>query len=89
MKVSFNYEGNIYYFFITNPKDRIQSCWVKRRFYEEELLNYVAENYSGGIAIDVGACFGNHTLFFANIFDKVISFEPNKELFNILKKIFC
>lgn len=35
-------------------------------------------------AIDIGANIGNHTVFFSDIFDKVISFEPNPLTFKLL-----
>ena len=35
--------------------------------------------------LDIGANIGNHTVFFANYFNKVISFEPNSEVFKVLK----
>ncbi|MEO8330801.1 MAG: FkbM family methyltransferase [Gallionella sp.] len=47
-------------------------------FYEKELLQgmqYLAKDKKG-IAIDVGANIGNHTIYFSRIFSRVISFEP-------------
>lgn len=38
-----------------------------------------------GIALDVGANVGNHTLFFSKYFPRVISFEPNPRLFKLLE----
>lgn len=38
-----------------------------------------------GIALDVGANVGNHTLFFSRYFPRVISFEPNPRLFKLLE----
>ena len=35
--------------------------------------------------LDIGANIGNHTLFFADFFTKVISFEPNERPFKLLK----
>lgn len=35
--------------------------------------------------IDIGANVGNHSLFFSKFFKKVISYEPNKSVFNLLK----
>ena len=47
-------------------------------FYEAGMLSYIRENYSGGNFIDIGACLGNHSIYFSNIADKVYSFEPLK-----------
>ena len=37
-----------------------------------------------GLAVDVGANIGNHSLFFANYFDEVISLEPNPRIYELL-----
>lgn len=37
-----------------------------------------------GIAIDIGANIGNHSLFFSDFFRKVLSFEPNPRTFKVL-----
>lgn len=36
-------------------------------------------------AVDVGANVGNHSVFFSEIFNKVVSFEPNPKVYNLLK----
>jgi FkbM family methyltransferase len=36
------------------------------------------------ICLDIGANIGNHSLFFSNFFEKVISFEPNPETYEVL-----
>lgn len=38
-----------------------------------------------GAALDVGGNIGNHAVFFANMFSRVISFEPNTDIFPILQ----
>jgi FkbM family methyltransferase len=38
-----------------------------------------------GVALDVGANIGNHSVFFANYFNKVVSFEPHPKIFKLLK----
>jgi len=45
-------------------------------------LNFDPKKYS---CLDVGANIGNHSVFFSKYFNKVISFEPQKEVFEVLK----
>ncbi len=37
-----------------------------------------------GLALDIGANIGNHSLFFSDHFDRVVSFEPNPRTFKVL-----
>ena len=37
------------------------------------------------ICLDIGSNIGNHTLYFAQFFEKVFSFEPHPEIFELLK----
>lgn len=56
-------------------------------YYEKELLlgmQSLAKNKKG-VAIDVGANIGNHTVFFSRTFPGVISFEPGPSNCLILK----
>ncbi len=64
--------------FWTMPFDTICKNITLNHFYEPELLNGMCElvKDKDGIALDIGANIGNHSLFFANRFAKVISFEP-------------
>ena len=43
------------------------------------------ENITCDTCLDIGANIGNHSLFFADLFSKVISFEPNERPFKLLK----
>jgi len=47
-------------------------------FYESEILDYIADSVpAGGTWIDVGACIGTHSVYFATFTaDKVLAFEP-------------
>lgn len=38
-----------------------------------------------GVAVDVGANIGNHSLYFADHFSNVVSLEPNPRLFDLLE----
>lgn len=60
------------------PYDPICREILESGFYEKELLLAMQLLAKGkeGIAIDVGANIGNHTIFFSKIFPQVIAFEP-------------
>lgn len=45
--------------------------------YEYRLLRLLAQQLWGGVYVDVGANIGNHALYLADSFDKVVCFEPN------------
>ena len=60
--------------------------------YESTLLNiameFLEKNFPDALkktAIDAGANIGNHSVFFAQVFKKVYSFEPVLKTFDILK----
>lgn len=58
-------------------------------FYErQELLTtfqYLkAQNLINGLAADIGANIGNHSLFFRNYYPQVFSFEPNPRTYKVL-----
>lgn len=50
-------------------------------FYEQPMLDFIATLGLTGMAIDVGAHVGNHSVYFATRcrFDTVLAFEPNPE----------
>ena len=50
----------------------------------KRLLGSRKARFASSIALDVGANFGNHSLYFSRHFRKVISFEPNPVVANIL-----
>ena len=56
--------------------------------YEKEQLNKIIDitkSKKRRICLDIGANIGNHSLFFSNFFEKVISFEPHYKTFQVLK----
>jgi FkbM family methyltransferase len=58
-------------------------------FYERQELvtafNYLSENnLINGLAADIGANIGNHSLFFRKYYPKVFSFEPNPRTYKVL-----
>ena len=69
---------------VKNPKEHIQKHWMAGNFYEAHKSGLLVEIYrrekKGGTFIDIGACIGNHTLFFAEIMEGfVFAFEPHAE----------
>jgi FkbM family methyltransferase len=60
------------------PYDSICQSIILNGFYERELLQGMCAlvKDKNGIALDIGANIGNHSLFFSKHFDAVISFEP-------------
>lgn len=64
-------------FNIDNPTDHIQKILSSGTWYELDLLESTFGRFHSGIAIDVGAHIGTHTLWFAGIMNKkVVCFEP-------------
>jgi FkbM family methyltransferase len=77
---------------VDDAKDVMSKYWLSGSFYEahnngnyKTILPYIYENYSSGVMVDVGAHKGNHSLFFSQIFDRVISFEPEENNFKCLR----
>lgn len=50
-----------------------------------DLLKEFKNEFLHGTACDIGANIGNHSRYFANKFNKVVSFEPNPMIIDILK----
>lgn len=77
-------------FYLPDLNDYIQrTIYDSCTFFELEILERISMlNLDGKVIIDVGANIGNHSLFFAtNIKNsKVYSFEPNKNITEVLNK---
>lgn len=62
---------------------------IAHEVYEKKeldlILNSLNENAKENTLIDVGANIGNHSLYFSKYFKKIIAFEPQKDLFELLK----
>ncbi len=50
-----------------------------------ELLKEFKNEFIDGTVCDIGANIGNHSRYFANKFNKVVAFEPNPLIIDILK----
>ena len=50
----------------------------------KKLLVLIDVDLSNSIAIDVGANIGNHSIEFSKYFEKVVCFEPNPRVFDVL-----
>lgn len=88
--VDFYYEEMEIKFYLPILNDFIQSIiYENNSFYElgmlEDVRKRIGENK---IIIDIGANIGNHSVFFSKVCKakKVYSFEPQKNIFEILKK---
>ena len=75
----------IFSFDVIGQQINIEGAYEAREL--ETLLAWLPASGDGafdGTALDIGANIGNHTLFFAEHFRKVISFEPNPRTFQVL-----
>ena len=61
----------------------LDGWFEKRELYAVEKF-FSSMQLDKKICIDAGANIGNHSLFFSRIFERVFSFEPNKEVFKLL-----
>lgn len=76
---------------VGDPSQHLQKQWIRGRFYEDQMLEYIAATYSGGQGtfVDVGSSVGNHTLFFALFCTSgpVISIEPVVKSLQLQRRI--
>ena len=56
--------------------------------YWESWMHYYFKKYSNKnkVCLDIGANIGCHSVILSNYFSKVYAFEPQKEVFKLLKK---
>ena len=75
--------------FVIFNQDYVSNDILIDGFYEIKelkiLRKWLKKKIKFGVALDVGAYIGNHSLFFSKYFKKVISFEPNPDSFELLK----
>ena len=71
--------------------DRIGADISIHGIYEKEILERLKGcifnkiDTQNSVCLDIGANIGNHTLYFAQFFKQVYSFEPHPEIFELLK----
>lgn len=67
--------------------DHLFTVYRQGRWYEQDLLEAIERLKRGGVFVDVGAGYGNHTIFFAVEChaDQVIAVEPYPGNFAILE----
>jgi FkbM family methyltransferase len=63
--------------------DHVSDVIRAEQVYERDILEFLRDRVldrtkiGGQVALDVGANIGNHSLFFSDLFERVIAFEPN------------
>jgi FkbM family methyltransferase len=83
-------QSNAWKNLIVYSRDPISFQIQTSEYFEINELNLIIdflkqENLIHGIALDVGANIGNHSLFFDEYFDSVESFEPHPLTFKLLQ----
>lgn len=87
MKVAqVSFQGRRASFLIENPEDHIEACWLTKKFYEEDLLRFVFHYTMPGMRLlDVGAHYGNHSIFFSKVIgQRAIAIEASADAFRRL-----
>jgi FkbM family methyltransferase len=64
--------------FLLEPNQYIDEEIYTHGIYEYRLLELLVKHVRGRVFIDVGANIGNHALFLADNFERVICFEPSQ-----------
>ena len=79
--------GTPVYFVINNKRDRIHGHQLKGVFYEQDVLQILAQHMPiNGVFVDIGANIGNHALFMLRHGGarRVIPIEPNPDAIRLL-----
>tara|TARA_B100002019_G_scaffold192423_1_gene166430 strand:+ start:7678 stop:8649 length:972 start_codon:yes stop_codon:yes gene_type:complete len=50
-----------------------------------DFLSPLGEDFKKGLALDIGANIGTHAMYFSDYFKEVLAFEPNSDVFYLLK----
>lgn len=75
------------------PDDEIDIEILQHGVYERHLLSFLFDNvlapfreeFTGKTALDIGANIGNHSIYFSQRFQQVISFEPGQVASHLLQ----
>ena len=85
----FAYRGENFRFYVDNPFDLIQRCFLKGRFFEAEELAFVADWVAPGANIaEVGAYVGNHVVYYSRFMQprSIVVLEPNPVAIALLRR---
>lgn len=63
----------------------IQANEFYESFYLQNLIKYFNKKIFSNTMLDIGSNIGNHSVFFSNYFHKIISFEPQKTTYKLLR----
>jgi hypothetical protein len=88
--VNFDYHGDVVYLSYSNDNEMLRLFpLLGKTFYEIGVLEEIAKLVSGGVIVNVGGNVGNHAVYFGKFCQSIVhSFEPDPEIFQVLKKIF-
>ncbi len=85
----FEHRKERFRFYVRNPFDLIQRCFLKDRFFEADELAFV-ESWVGPGAhiVEVGAYIGNHVVYYSRFMRprSVTVLEPNPEAIELLRR---
>jgi len=90
--MTFIYEGHLMKFTFTDDQDYLAKYINKNKtFFEQSFLRYLRDHKiitRDSVVIDIGACIGNHTVYFSKIIGarKIISIEPTLRSFEVLQR---
>jgi FkbM family methyltransferase len=85
-KAPFRHRGARGLLFDLQPGEIVDYYIYTEGLFEKRFLHLVERLFpNGGVAVDVGANIGNHSLFFSSVFDTVHAFEPNPKMVERLK----
>lgn len=63
----------------------LEGVYEKRILYVVfKFLSSFSDNFSKSTVLDIGANIGNHSLYFSNHFNSVLSFEPHPDTYKLL-----
>ena len=85
-----NYNEKSFQFVIQDDNEYIQKTLLASgKFYETDLLDSLAKliKVGDGVALDIGANLGNHSIFFAGVLGlEVHAFEPLMQTYDLLQQ---